>query len=197
MVTFTYTKTTGFSLTGTVTGWNNAEGLQVRLYPDDTADAAIKADVKKAASDITGVLYGTTADTITPDGDGKRYHQNFGFEGVTPGFYKLAVYKPGHAVSLVTVDLTVSSQTKNIEMWLLGDIDGNGAVKSWDSVLLARYLAKWSGYETLPCPLDVADIDGNGVVKSWDSVLLARYLAKWSGYETLDIDNSSIEYRID
>ena len=173
-VTVTAVYTTGVTVSGTATSWNNAEGLQVRLYPDDTDDAAIRADVKKAASDITGVLYGTTAATITPDGDGKRYHQNFGFEGVTPGFYKLAVYKPGHAVSLVTVDLTVSSQTKNIEMWLWGDINGDGTVNYNDLQRLFQHL---NGSTPLSgTALEIADINGDGSLNFSDLQRLFTHL---------------------
>ena len=56
-----------------------------------------------------------------------------------------------------------------------GDVDGNGEIDDWDSVLLDRYLAGWDvGIDTL-----AADIDGSGEVDDWDSVLLARKLAGW------------------
>ena len=67
---------------------------------------------------------------------------------------------------------------------LCGDIDGNGAVETNDSVVIARYLAKWSGYSEL-INMDNSDLDGDNAVTSNDSVIIARYLAKWSGYETL------------
>ena len=50
--------------------------------------------------------------------------------------------------------------------------------------MIARYLAKWSGYSEL-INMDNSDLDGDNAVTSNDSVIIARYLAKWSGYETL------------
>lgn len=58
---------------------------------------------------------------------------------------------------------------------LLGDMDGNGAIDDWDSVLLDRYLAGWD----VQVDTSIADIDQNGVVDDWDGVLLSRNLAGW------------------
>ena len=57
-----------------------------------------------------------------------------------------------------------------------GDIDGNGEVDDWDSVLLDRYLAGWE----VTIDTSAADMDENGIIDDWDSVLLARSLAGWN-----------------
>ena len=56
-----------------------------------------------------------------------------------------------------------------------GDVDGNGEIDDWDSVLLDRYLAGWD----VDIDTSAADIDKSGDVDDWDSVLLARKLAGW------------------
>ena len=58
---------------------------------------------------------------------------------------------------------------------VLGDVDGNGEIDDWDSVLLDRYLAGWD----VDIDISSADMDGSGEVDDWDSVLLARKLAGW------------------
>ena len=68
---------------------------------------------------------------------------------------------------------------------IYGDVDGNGPVDSNDSVVLARFLAKWTGYTEIN--EDNSNLNQDTVVDSSDSVILARYLAKWSGYEVLPI----------
>ncbi|MBQ7821026.1 MAG: dockerin type I repeat-containing protein [Clostridia bacterium] len=67
-----------------------------------------------------------------------------------------------------------------------GDVDGNGAVESNDTVTLARYFAKWSGYTDIINEAN-SDLNGDGNIDSTDNIILARYFAKWSGYETLPI----------
>ncbi len=57
-----------------------------------------------------------------------------------------------------------------------GDIDGNGEIDDWDSVLLDRYLAGWE----VEINTSAADMDENGTVDDWDGVLLARKLAGWN-----------------
>ena len=76
--------------------------------------------------------------------------------------------------------LLVSSELKP------GDVDGNGNVEPNDSVVLARYLAKWSGYNKL-VSLGNADIDGIEGVSATDSIILERHLADWVGYETIPL----------
>ncbi len=68
-----------------------------------------------------------------------------------------------------------------------GDIDSDGIVTNKDSAIVARYLARWTGYEVTN-PLynfDAADVDCDGVVTNKDSAIIARHLARWTGYEAL------------
>lgn len=72
---------------------------------------------------------------------------------------------------------------------LFGDVDGDGNVAAGDSVVLERYLAKWSGYGEDELDLKAADLDADGAVAATDGVILSRYLAKWSGYTSLPYTN--------
>ncbi len=64
------------------------------------------------------------------------------------------------------------------EVFIWGDVDGNGKVETKDKVLISRYLAKWTmngGFNQA-----AADFNKDGDVTSAEAVVLARYLAKWT-----------------
>ena len=67
----------------------------------------------------------------------------------------------------------------------VGDVNNDGKVNATDRRILARYLAKWAGYEEQIVSWDAADINKDGKVNATDRRILARYLAKWGGeYDT-------------
>ena len=68
---------------------------------------------------------------------------------------------------------------------LYGDVNGDGKVNTKDDAALARYLAKWTGYDDTTVNTEAADVNGDGKVNAKDNAVLARYLAKWTGYDTL------------
>ena len=68
---------------------------------------------------------------------------------------------------------------------LSGDMNGDGRVTNLDRTSLARYLARWSGYDETTVDLLAADVNQDGRVTNLDRTILARHLAKWAGYETL------------
>lgn len=84
------------------------------------------------------------------------------------GYPELVIFKPAEPVII-----------------LYGDVDNNGTVDSNDSVVLARYLAKWTGYDEIN--EEDSDLNSDTVVDSTDSVILSRHLAKWTGYDTLPL----------
>ena len=68
---------------------------------------------------------------------------------------------------------------------LYGDVNGDNKVTALDNAYLARYLAKWSGYDDTTVNTKAADVNGDGRVTALDNAVLARYLAKWAGYGVL------------
>ena len=53
-----------------------------------------------------------------------------------------------------------------------------------DRGLLARYVARWSGYAD-KVDMDAADVNADGKVNMIDSGILARHVARWSDYAVL------------
>ena len=66
-----------------------------------------------------------------------------------------------------------------------GDVNGDNKITALDNAYLARYLAKWSGYDDTTVNKNAADVNGDGKVTALDNAILARHLAKWTGYDTL------------
>lgn len=153
--------------------------------------------VKAAGVTVSGTVtsYGDSANTVTvklmqggtlvDTWAGTGNSVDYSFSTVPAGDYTLEVSKTGHAT--YTEDITVSGEslTKDFTIYLYGDINGDGYVKPNDKTVLARYLANWPGYETLPVYQEVADLNCDGYVKPNDKTILARYLGNWPGYEVL------------
>lgn len=70
---------------------------------------------------------------------------------------------------------------------LYGDVNGDDKVNQLDRLVLARYLAKWNGYEIDEAQLKNLDYNVDGKVNQMDRIILSRHLAGWSGYKTLPL----------
>ncbi|MBE6726074.1 MAG: hypothetical protein E7576_12945 [Ruminococcaceae bacterium] len=65
----------------------------------------------------------------------------------------------------------------------IGDMNGDDELTSADSLILARYLAGWDGYDAKIKDLNAGMIDGNPGVDARDRMILARYVAGDTEYE--------------
>lgn len=84
-----------------------------------------------------------------------------------------------------SVEFATEGSVLTVSNVVVGDVNGDGAINMKDSVLLSRYVAKWSGYDGTKVDLAAADTNGDGAINMKDSVILSRYVAKWSGYTEL------------
>ena len=154
----------------------------------------ITLPVKPEGVEVSGTVksYGDTGEnvtvTLTPasgtpltttvTGNSAAYS----FATVPAGTYTLKVMKKGHAPLTKEITVGDSNVTENVTIYLIGDVDGNGKVEQKDSMILSRYFAGWSGYETKIVSSAVADVDQDGELKLKDSMILSRYFAGWSEY---------------
>ena len=96
--------------------------------------------------------------------------QGYILSGVTAGTYTVRVIKLNHVTREYTIVVSNSAVTQNCEIWLLGDVNGDGKVntKDWNSI--KRHVNETellTGYA-----LSRADVSGDGQVttKDWNRV---------------------------
>ena len=86
--------------------------------------------------------------------------------GITPGTYTMKVSKKNHVTREYTVTVTTGTKTQNAEVWLLGDVNGDGRINTSDvgkANMHAKNKKMLTGYE-FAC----ADINGDGKVNTSD-----------------------------
>jgi len=131
-------------------------------------------------SNITEDMYTVEAE-YNGDADYMKFFINgslIGTDSVGPSYtaqFNLANYVHDAGADFDSVEIKavayaggspVFTETIDAEIWLYGDVDGNGTVNQADATLLA------SGTLTFASPTVVGDVDGNGMVEYLDAVLV-------------------------
>ena len=162
----------GVSVSGTVKSWNATDDALYYLYPSTMEDADIKAEWK--SDSYTGTACTSKG---TPAASGNQFAQTFQFDTVAEGDYKLAIFKPGKYVPKI-VPITVESTALDLgqlKLWLYGDVNYDGKVKSGDATQILKYVAL---KKTLTAEeLLAADVNDDGKVKSGDATQILKYVA--------------------
>lgn len=133
---------TGVSLSGTVTSFGEeSEKTTVQLFPSGS---------------------NTPAFIVMLTGN----HAMYSFEGVAPGTYTMKVMKQNHVTREYTVTVGSSNVVQDVEIHLLGDINGDGRVNTSDvgkANSHAKGTSTLTGYD-FAC----ADVNGDGRVNTSD-----------------------------
>lgn len=104
-------------------------------------------------------------------GNGSQYT----LEDVLSGTYIMQVSAPNHVIReyIVTVDKNTLKQ--NVEIYLTGDISGDGKINAMDKKMLYNHIAKVA--ELSDYAVSVADVSGDGKVNARDKKLLYNQIA--------------------
>lgn len=132
----------GYTVSGTVTSFGN-----------DMDDVTIQL-VKSGASNVS-------YQTVTT---GKN--ADYSVSGVAAGTYTLKVLKQSHVTRTYTVTVGSSNVTKNVKIYLPGDVNGDGQVNTSD---IGKVNAHTQGTATLTgYAFSCADVSGDGRVNTSD-----------------------------
>lgn len=166
----------GVTVSGTVTSWNNVNDTVIRIYSATMQANDIKKDIKSESPNLGKAISLDSAITT----NAKRFDQKYSVTGVANGEYVIAVYKPKHAV-YITSNLSITGNTvQNIELYLLGDVTGDGKVNTTDVSRLfahARGIKVLTGYQ-LAC----GDVTEDGKTNTTD---VSRLFAHARGIKPL------------
>ncbi len=154
-----------------VLGWDVGM-TQGFLYDSSISDEAILADLKKSSTELH--TYRAVFDNgANVDG---VFYQSLDFSDVEEGEYKLVIRKFGKYVPVI-MPVTAEGFTDvgDVQMWLYGDVTGDGKVRTGDATQIYKYLA---GLITLSDDqLKAADVTGDGKVRTGDATQIYKYLA--------------------
>lgn len=154
-VTYTYTKVAGVTVSGKVKSYGSAsEAVTVTLL-QGTSEVATK--------------------TLTGASGSVPYSQNYSFPAVPAGTYTLKVEKKGHApwTEEITVDSTAI--TKDVTVYLWGDVNRDGKVNNTDALWVRQSSA---GGRVLDAYQKIlADLNRDGKVNNTDALWIRQISA--------------------
>lgn len=140
----------GVTVSGTVTRFGSqTDDMTIQLIKSGESEAAYEAIVK---GDATG----------------------YSIAGVLPGTYTMKVMKKNHATREYTVTVGDKNVIQNVDLCMLGDINGDGEVNSNDYAMLRNYVQ--CCITLTEEQKKIADINGDGAVDAFDAIQLDLYL---------------------
>ena len=158
-VTYTYTKVAGATVGGTITSYGNAsEAVTVTL--------------------LQGTSVIGSPQVLTGASGSAPYSQTYSFPTVPAGEYTLKVEKKGHAPWTEKITVGSADVTKDVTIYLIGDVNGDGTIDATD---MQRIYAHISGENTFSNSAQ-GDVNKDGNVDATD---MQRIYAHISGENLL------------
>ena len=141
------------TLTGTVRSFNSAtDPVTVQLFRSGSSAAAYSTTVKGNSASYT-------------------------ISGVASGTYTMKVSKKNHVTREYTVSVTSGTKTRNAQIHLLGDVNGDGRVNAMDCTRLLMHVNKTQPL-TDAYALKCANVNGDSRVNAMDCTRLFTHVNK-------------------
>lgn len=107
--------------------------------------------------------------------NGGKYTAVYDIPEVAAGTYTMKVMKQNHVTREYTVTVGSSNVVQDVEIWLLGDVNGDGTINVKDKKLIFNHLNDPSGALT-GYALDVGDVNRDGTINVKDKKLIFNHL---------------------
>ena len=149
---------------GQVVSFCDGSDVTVSLFADGSAEPKYTVSVPGGTKDSSG-----------------QYTATYDIPEVAPGTYTMQVSKKNHVTREYTVTVSGDVKTQNAEIWLLGDVNGDGVKDMTDVVQICRrFNGKTSVFdngdaETRAYRLKVADIYADNSIDTTDINQILRY----------------------
>lgn len=147
---------TGVAVSGTVTSSDSNTASE----EDDTITILLANDEHTYTTTITSFGINNTVD--------------YRIENVSAGTYTMTVSKANHVTREYEIVVSGSDVMQDVKIYLLGDVNMDGFVKSNDMIMVRQYLLTNLTLDTYQQKL--ADTNGNGEIQSNDLIRLRQHL---------------------
>ena len=164
VLTVEYSLAVSSGLRGQVVSFCDGSDVTVSLFADGSAEPKYTVSVPGGTKDSSG-----------------QYTTTYDIPEVAPGTYTMQVSKKNHVTREYTVTVSGDAKTQNAEIWLLGDVNGDGVRDMTDVVQICRrFNGKTSVFGngdalTRAYRLKVADIYADNSIDTTDINQILRY----------------------
>ena len=100
----------------------------------------------------------------------------YSIEGVVAGTYTMKVMKNNHVTREYTVTVSTENVTQDVEIWLLGDVNGDGTINAKDKKIIYGHIND-SSTELTGYIFDVGDVNGDGAINAKDKKLIFGHIS--------------------
>lgn len=173
-------------------GWNGIKSVEVSFRTAGTNGRFASEAIALTLEALPGVLSGTikgfgTANASTTlqllDGNGVVVAETsvtgnntaYVLEDVLQGTYTMQVLKENHVMRKYTLTVGESVTTQDVELYLVGDVNGDGTLNARDKKIIYNHIAFVASLEDYN--LTVADVNGDGSVNARDKKILYNHIA--------------------
>ena len=164
---------------------NSTDGHVWQMYDsykidDPNASGSVSGTVKSYNSTtdpVTVQLFKSGSSSASYNTTVKGNSVSYTISGITPGTYTMKVSKKNHVTREYTVSVTTGTKTQNAEIWLHGDVNGDGVVNIKDCSRLFKHVNK-TQLLTNTYALKCANTNGDSAVNIKDCSRLLKHVNK-------------------
>lgn len=156
--TFPETEIVGYGVSGNVESFNSGtDPVTIQLIEQGASEAAYEVQVSGGTQ------------------SGNKFTAPYAFSDVPTGTYTMKVMKKNHVTREYTVTVSTEKVTQDVEIWLLGDVNGDGMINAKDKKVIYNHIND-SSKELTGYTFDVGDVNGDGTINAKDKKLIYNHI---------------------